>query len=512
MCRVTSQFANSADRGGAGLLARACGLALLLCLTLAASQVQAGGRGPRSKPAAAQTASQDAINGALAAVSANPVAPASSAMPARPLESAKPPVRPQDIGLRAGSAGGEILALGARVTVSEGTTLLSVDLSAPVNVTAFVLAEPDRIIVELPETAFHIAEDAGRLAHPEGLIRAFRFGQFAAGKSRMVIDLAGPARIVKASSARLAAGDPARLAIVLAAETPANFAAAAARAAAAEASAVRHVRPAAATAVATAKPVIVIDPGHGGIDSGAAGQAGATPTTEKSIVFEFSRVLAQKLEASKRYRVILTRDTDVFVTLDERVRIARESHAALFLSVHADTISDSADVNGATVYTVAERASDIESARTAEKENGADLVAGVTAKEEISDVSDILFDLTRRETRAYSHGFARQLTGAWAGAARLNKNPERAAGFRVLRAPDVPSVLLELGFLSNDRDARSMVSLEWRERASASVVRAIDQFFAPRLVLDEPDEPLVDPLATGSIGPSVLQTPQSYGN
>lgn len=471
----------------------------LACVCFAA-QGQAGGRGAPSRPAV-QDHAQNAVNGALGAAAAN-----LQALPHLPEAGAA-----KDIGLRA-AANPEILALGARVSVTEGATFLSIDLSAPVNVTAFALSEPDRIIVDLPETKFHIADESGRLSRAEGLIKAFRFGQFAPGKSRIVIDLAGPAKIVKAASARLAAGDPARLVIALAPETAGNFARAAALAAAAEADAARLARPPAAKAAGSGKPVIVIDPGHGGIDSGAAGQVGSANVNEKFVVFEFARTLAQRLEATKRYKVVLTRDTDVFIALDERVRVARENHAALFLSIHADTLSESAEVSGATVYTIAERASDIESARIAEKENGADLVGGVNAPEAGSEVSDILFDLTRRETRAYSHVFARNLTGAWANAGRLNKNPERAAGFRVLRAPDVPSVLLELGFLSNDRDARAMISAEWRDRASTGVLRAIDQFFAPRLVSDEQGEPQADALATGSIGASVTQTPQTSGN
>ena len=471
-------------------------IALVLLGACLAQPALAGGKPapspPGATPTAAEAISRNASNGAPAA------------------EAPTAPKRPQDIGLRS-SAGAEILALAARASASDGLTYLTVDLSASLSVSAFVLASPDRIIVELPETSFHIADEAGKLAKPVGLIKAFRFGQFAQGKSRMVIDLAGPAKIVKAASARLAAGDPARLVIALAPEAPQEFAAAAARSAFVEAEALRRVRPLAAKPVASAKPVIVIDAGHGGIDTGATGQAGSANISEKAIVYAFARALTQKLAASKRYTVIETRESDVFVSLDERVRIARDNHAALFISVHADTLSESGDVSGATVYTGAERASDTESARIAEKENAADQVAGVTATEETSEVSDILFDLTRRETRAYSHVFARQLTGAWASAARLNKNPERAAGFRVLRAPDVPSVLLELGYLSNDRDARSLVAPEWRDKAAASVARAIDQFFAPRLVSDEADSPEVDPVATGSIKPTVPHAPQTSG-
>ncbi len=224
-------------------------------------------------------------------------------------------------------------------------------------------------------------------------------------------------------------------------------------------------------------PVVVVDPGHGGVDSGAM----VDGLVEKDIVFDFAKELALKLKATGRYKVVMTRDSDVFIPLGGRVRIARDAHAALFVSIHADTIAaDAASVSGATVYTMSDRASDAEAARTAEKENQSDATAGVEGKEEPSGVSDILFDLTRRETRAYSHVFARTLVNYWKVAGRLNKNPERAAGFRVLTASDVPSVLLELGYLSNVQDAKSLVSPDWRDATTGKVVAAINAFFNSR--------------------------------
>jgi N-acetylmuramoyl-L-alanine amidase len=201
---------------------------------------------------------------------------------------------------------------------------------------------------------------------------------------------------------------------------------------------------------------------------------------EKDIVFDFAKTLAANLESTGRYRIILTRATDVFIPLGERVRIARTANAALFVSIHADTLSDEPGVSGATVYTVSDKASDAEAARVAEKENQADLVAGLEGREDQSDVSDILFDLTRRETRAYSHVFARTLVGHWKDIGRLNKNPHRSAGFKVLKAPDVPSVLLELGYLSSEKDLAGLVTPAWRLKAASTVARAIDQFFRAR--------------------------------
>ncbi len=200
---------------------------------------------------------------------------------------------------------------------------------------------------------------------------------------------------------------------------------------------------------------------------------------EKDVVLAFAKMLAAKLTAIGRYKVVMTRDSDVFVPLEGRVRIARDAHAALFVSIHADTIADAASVSGATIYTMSDRASDAEAARTAEKENQADATAGLEEGKMAPSrrVTDILFDLTRQETRAFSHVFARTLVDYWKMVGHLNKNPQRAAGFIVLTAPDVPSVLLELGYLSNVKDSKSLMSPEWRDETTNKIVAAINVYF-----------------------------------
>lgn len=373
---------------------------------------------------------------------------------------------------------------------------LRFDLSRPVTTNAFVLTAPDRVVIDLPEVDFQVAPQAGgttKLAYRRrsfrerrrpvafsGLIASFRFGLFAAGRSRIVINLAGPAKIQCVAAQRGADGKTAVLVIELAKTGRAAFQAAARRAVlAAAAEAVKpHPVPASASAVDTPGnlPVVVVDPGHGGVDSGAM----VNGLVEKNIVLAFANALAKKLAATHDYKVVMTRDSDVFIPLGGRVRIAREAHAALFVSVHADTIADAASVSGATIYTMSDRASDAEAARTAEKENQSDATAGLDGAPAPSGVSDILFDLTKRETRAYSHVFARTLVNYWKVAGRLNKNPERAAGFIVLTAPDVPSILLELGYLSNVKDAKSLVSPEWRDETTSKVVAAINAFFETR--------------------------------
>ncbi|MDB5594435.1 MAG: N-acetylmuramoyl-L-alanine amidase [Hyphomicrobiales bacterium] len=377
-----------------------------------------------------------------------------------------------------------------------GVSRLNFELSGPVDASAFVMAEPNRVIVDLPEINFQIDPRAGvpvkkgarrhKAALPERLISSFRFGLFAPGKSRIVIDLARPAKILRAQS-QVQPNGRNILQIELADTDTASFRSEALNASLE--SLAKNSTPAIGSGEVVglrgsslpsgiARPVIVIDPGHGGIDSGAQGLSGAV---EKNLVFEFSRTLQSQLEAGGRYRVLLTRSSDIFVPLAGRVKFAREANAALFISIHADTLSEGAGVSGATVYTVSDTASDKQAARLAEKENDADAAAGMDRAEDGSDVSDILFDLTRRETRAYSHVFARSLIQTWSAAGTLNKNPHRSARFVVLKAPDVPSVLLELGYLSSEKDIAVLMKPQWREKAASIMVHAVDQFFAPRV-------------------------------
>ncbi len=389
------------------------------------------------------------------------------------------------------------------VSLENGTdrAKLSFDLTQPVAATSFVLAAPDRIVVDVPEVDFRIdprvgdekpVHDRPGRARSSGLVASFRFGHFALGKSRIVIDLAASARVLRATAEPTGDGTKSRLVIELARTDPAAFQAAAHTAVLAAAAAANEAEDAAPIKNAADKnaslPLIVIDPGHGGVDSGAI----VNGLVEKDIVFDFAKMLAGKLSASGHYKVVMTRDSDVFLSLGDRVRIAQDSGAALFVSIHADTIYDAVSVSGATVYTVSDHASDADAERTAENENQADSVAGIAGNEEVNGVSDILADLTRQETRAYSHVFAHTLVNYWKVAGRLNKNPERAAGFRVLMAPDVPSVLIELGYLSNAKDAASLVSPEWRDATSTRLAAAIDAFFAVRgsnLGAEKPSQP-----------------------
>ena len=389
-----------------------------------------------------------------------------------------------------------------RIERTGDRTKLIFGLSTSVESTTFVLADPDRVIVDLPQTDFLLDPESGKLAHgphrKTGLIAAFRFGQLAPGKSRIVIDLRAPARVLRAACEKSDGDGHTSLVIELAKTDRADFRAAV-QIARIQLGALAQTKKNEKPQPASVKPIVMIDPGHGGIDRGAMVKG----LVEKDLVFDFAKAVAAKLETDGRFKVVMTRDDDSFVTLSERVRMARDGNAALFVSIHADTLSDASDVSGATVYTVSDRASDAEAARVAQKENQADAAAGLDKTEDASDVSDILFDLTRRETRAYSHFFAHTLTNYWRVAGRLNKNPQRSAGFRVLKAPDVPSVLLELGYLSNKTDGQALSSEQWRDKASSQVAEAIEAFFSAResattVIKTDPDQVPVGKIPTGS--------------
>ncbi|WP_349367331.1 N-acetylmuramoyl-L-alanine amidase [Salinarimonas sp.] len=374
----------------------------------------------------------------------------------------------------AGARAADVIAIAARVEASAVETRLVFTLSAPVEARAFSIDRPDRIVLDLPAVNFQIPADARAAG---GLVASMRYGLFAADRSRVVIELAGPARVVALATEPRDDGAH-LLALTLAPVEAVAFA----QAVSADAAGFRaaSLRPAIEPAPADGddRPTIVIDPGHGGIDPGAVARGGVH---EADVVLEFARHLRRRLEESGRFRVLMTREEDVFVALTERVAFARRAGADLFVSIHADSLSSAPQVSGLTVYTNADEASDRASATLAARENQADALAGLVTEEARGEIADILRDLTERETRGYSHVFATTLVGGMESVARLNKNPHRQAAFVVLRAYDVPSVLVELGYLSSRRDIALLTSDGWRERATAAMADAMERFFAPRL-------------------------------
>ncbi len=379
------------------------------------------------------------------------------------------------------------IASDARLAGDNKQTRFVLDLDKAVRFRAFTLADPYRVVLDIPQVTFQLRAGIGTSGR--GLVKAFRYGLVMPGGSRMVFDLTGPAKITKAAVLDAASGQPARLVLefeetdrtsfvqLLGAESRPELRPGIGTAASAVASA-EAAAPIEAPAVTDSRPVIVIDPGHGGIDNGTQ----TSTESEKNLVLGFGLALRERLEKSGKYRVVMTRTDDTFIPLDDRVKIARNQSAALFVSIHADALPrGEGDAQGATIYTLSDRASDAEAERLAEAENKADAIGGVNLTEEPTEVADILIDLAQRETRTFSNHFARLLLSEMKNTVRMHKRPLKSAGFRVLKAPDVPSVLVELGYVSNKGDLEHLISEGWRSRTVGSMASAIDAFLAKRL-------------------------------
>ncbi len=406
------------------------------------------------------------------------------------------------------------------------------DLSNNLPYTLFVLADPYRIIIDLPDVEWSAKRRSASAS--VGLITGYRFGLFQQGNSRLVLDLSGPAKVQKAyflpAAGEAGKNGATRLVIDLISTDRKSFMAAVKLSPPHRQKPARTVAPAipvlqpetgdrvvlkpparesGQTNLAmvapppaavfsppqqrpeerdlppTPKPgkpqlkipavkTIVIDAGHGGVDPGAVTGSGVF---EKHITLDVTRRLSVLLGATGRYRVLLTRENDMFVRLGERVAIARDSSADLFISIHADSISIPR-LRGASVYTLSEQASDKEAEELADKENSSDMIAGVNIGDETDEiVRSILIDLAQRETMNKSVKFAKILLPEIGQVGALLKNSHRYAGFRVLKAPDVPSVLVELGLLSNRYDAELLTTNRGRQKLAGAVKRAVDAYF-----------------------------------
>lgn len=383
------------------------------------------------------------------------------------------------------------IASDARLAGDAKQTRFVLDLDKPISHRVFALADPYRVVIDIPQVSFQLPAGVGTAGR--GLVKAFRYGLVMPGGSRIVFDLTGPAKIANSYVLEAANGQPPRLVLELTeVDRPAFMQSLAGDAR-------PELRPAVADAKAAPpptvpvkpagppdnRPVVVIDPGHGGPDNGT--QAGGSDFMEKNLVLTFGLALRDRIAKSGKYRVVMTRDDDTFIPLDERVRIARNQSAALFVSIHADALpKGEGDAQGATIYTLSEKASDAKAERLAEAENRSDSIAGVTISEE-PVVTDILIDLAQRETRTFSARFARALMNEMKTTVRMHQHPLKSAGFRVLKAPDVPSVLVELGYVSNKGDRDHLVSDSWRNRAVGAMSQAIDEFLAKRLATAGPN-------------------------
>jgi N-acetylmuramoyl-L-alanine amidase len=369
--------------------------------------------------------------------------------------------------------------LAARIVGDDKRTRLVADLNQTVPISVFTLADPYRVVIDMPEIHFALDPATGRSGR--GLISAFRYGLISAGKSRVVIDIKEPVKVDKSFVLDAVEDEPARLVVDVVPTSRGEFLTAARESRDREDAAANETRQrtlAPPPAVADNRLKIVLDPGHGGIDSGARGETGVV---EKDVTLAFAKVLGQKLRQTGLYDVFYTREDDSFVSLGGRVAFARTHNADLFVSIHANSFLGGA-VSGAIIYTISDQASDKMAEELAAKENQADVLAGVDIGEDDSDdVKDILVDLTRRETRNFGVVFAQNLIREMKGSTRMFKIPHQTASFKVLEAPDVPSAMIELGYLTNKNDEKLMQSDDWRAKTADSVVRAVGSYFKTKL-------------------------------
>ena len=416
-----------------------------------------------------------------------------------------------------------------RVGAQQDATRIVFEVNRMVAFSVFTLSNPYRVVVDLPEVGWRLP--ARPLPGAIGVFRKLRYGLYKPGNSRVVLDIRSPAAIAKAFILEPQDKSGYRLVVDLLPTTPRAFQrdagktplrVAAVQAApkqvlklttaadrvvlapppsglvlvkgfdpAGSAGGVLKLTPPPEVAQAQASPfrlaprkpepkhrsrknVIFIDPGHGGVDPGTIGLSGIY---EKYITLAMARELKRELEQTGRFTVFMSRNRDVFIRLRDRVNMARGRKVDLFISVHADTVRNR-KIKGPAVYTLSEKSSDKEARELAEKENKADLIAGVDLSFETPEVTNILIDLAQRESMNQSARFAASLIKELKRKTRVLRNTHRFAGFAVLKAPDIPSVLLELGFLSNPQDERRLRSKSYRARLASAVSKAVDAHFA----------------------------------
>lgn len=366
---------------------------------------------------------------------------------------------------------------GVRAGVHPDKKRLVIELDREADFRVFALSGPNRVVVDLPRFEWR----AGRAEWPPQMgLQNYRYGQLSNRISRVVFDTGAPAKILSAFVLPAREGRPARLVVDYRDVSPAAFASGQKGRVLGtltedpERQRTAMKTPDVPNPAGRAKKLIVIDPGHGGVDPGAVAHGNIY---EKDITFQMGKELKALLESSGRYRVHLTRNRDVFLRLHERVQIARKLEADLFLSIHADSVNKP-EVRGASIYTLSEKSSDAQTARLAARENRADALAGVDLRHEQDDVASILIDLAMRDTMNQSKYFANTIVSAMdRQGIKLLNNPHRYAGFAVLKAPDIPSVLVEIGFISNHREARLLTRRDYRAGIARSLQQGIEQFF-----------------------------------
>jgi N-acetylmuramoyl-L-alanine amidase len=352
-------------------------------------------------------------------------------------------------------------------------------ISQPVPWRVRFLDGPPRLIVDTREVDWTGVE---RMDTPSPMV-ALRAGAFRAGWSRLVIELDGPQRL--SVSEMLTGAGETRIRLALEPTDAAGFAAEAARPdlpdwTAPDPAELMPPLPEGAGAM-----VVVLDPGHGGIDPGAEHEG----QSEADLMLTFARELKDVLVRDGRFSVVLTRDEDVFVPLETRTSIARGAEADLFLSLHADALAEG-EAQGATVYTLSDEAIDAATAALAERHDRDDLLAGIDLSDQDDVVAKVLMDMARTETAPRTGRLADAIVGAIKAAElRMHRRPRQEGGFSVLKTPDIPSVLLELGFLSSERDVRRLTDPAWRARMAEAIRLALVAWDAEETALRGLDTP-----------------------
>ena len=407
--------------------------------------------------------------------------------PARNLPVAPPKPIPQGVagpGIGAKPQGPLPIVMSARIGEHEDRTRLVIELSDPVNLRAFALSNPDRVVIDLPEVSWRL----GAPPRPSGSgpVKSYRYGQFRAGNSRMVIDLNSPVSVSDSLVLPPSAGFGYRVVIDLFPTTRPKFDAQAGwpadlkkRESDVEKLAALIAAQQAPPARSKGKKIIVLDPGHGGLDSGTVGVNGLM---EKDLALAEGLKLARELR-SRGYTVFMTRENDTFIPLRQRVAIGRADKADLFIALHADSNPDP-NTTGTSIYTLNDGRSDREAGLLARRENQSDVIAGVDLSGDNNPVAPILINLAQRDTRNKSSEFATNaLKNLGQVTDLLARSPHRSASLAVLVAPDVPAVLIELGYLSNHGDASQMNTDSWRTKVAGAIADAVDAQFAQPSVL-----------------------------
>ncbi len=366
----------------------------------------------------------------------------------------------------------------ARVTTTPERARLIIDLDGPTEFAIVSLDNPNRIAIDVK--AFDLKILAPADVAGKGIVQAFTVEMAEKGRARTTLTLAQPAQVQQAYFLEKVADQPARLVVDLITDTPEHFAAKVASDLAAsianqgKAPEVASTDPGTHVPMTETRPLVVIDPGHGGVDNGASAPNGVH---EKDITLAFAQQLQKVLIDSGRFDVALTREDDTYLTLNQRVDLARQNKADLFVSLHADSFQDM-QIRGASIYTRDENATDVLDKVLADGENRYDIVAGFSVPAGATPaVMDILVDLMRREMRKSSFLAAQSIIHQLEPSVTLRKFPVRQADFFVLQAPDVPSVLVELGFLSNASDIANLQKSDWRDRTVDALARGIAEYF-----------------------------------